>query len=61
MQMTGQKCFLECTQMNCEKKGFKVETLGLSWGDEAGVKSVTLKVKGEFAYGYLKAKRESID
>ena len=41
----------------CEKKGYKVETLDLLVGDEAGIKSVTLKITGEFAYGYLKAER----
>ena len=41
----------------CDKKGYKVETLELLEGDEAGIKSVTLKVKGEFAYGYLKAEK----
>lgn len=41
----------------CEKKGFKVETLDYLEGDEAGIKSVTLKVSGEFAYGYLKAEK----
>ena len=41
----------------CDKKGYKVETLDLLEGDEAGIKSVTLKVKGEFAYGYLKAEK----
>ncbi|MGL5378636.1 peptide chain release factor 2 [Clostridium sp.] len=41
----------------CEKKGFKVDVLDLIQGDEAGIKSVTLKVKGEFAYGYLKAEK----
>ena len=41
----------------CEKKGFKVETVDYLEGDEAGIKSVTLKVKGEFAYGYLKAEK----
>lgn len=41
----------------CEKKGFKTETLDYLEGDEAGIKSVTLKVKGEFAYGYLKAEK----
>lgn len=40
-----------------EKKGYKVETLDLLPGDEAGIKSVTLKVSGEFAYGYLKAEK----
>lgn len=41
----------------CEKRGFKVETIDYLEGDEAGIKSVTLKVKGEFAYGYLKAEK----
>ena len=36
----------------CEKKGYSLETIDYLPGDEAGVKSVTLKVKGEFAYGY---------
>ncbi|KYH29361.1 Peptide chain release factor 2 [Clostridium thermopalmarium DSM 5974] len=40
-----------------EKKGFKVETLDLIPGDEAGIKSVSLKVTGEFAYGYLKSEK----
>ena len=38
-----------------EAKRFKVETLDLLPGDEAGVKSVTLSVTGPYAYGYLKA------
>ncbi|MCF0148681.1 MAG: peptide chain release factor 2 [Clostridium sp.] len=41
----------------CEKKGFKVQTIDYLEGDEAGIKSVTLEVKGEFAYGYLKAEK----
>jgi peptide chain release factor 2 len=41
----------------CEKQGYKVETLDLLPGDEAGIKSVTLKVTGEYAYGYLKAEK----
>lgn len=41
----------------CEKKSYKVETLDYLPGDEAGVKSVTLRVKGDFAYGYLKAEK----
>lgn len=38
-----------------EKKKFKLETLDLIPGEEAGVKSVTLSVTGPYAYGYLKA------
>lgn len=41
----------------CEKKGYSVEMLDYQPGDEAGVKSVTLSVKGEYAYGYLKAEK----
>jgi peptide chain release factor 2 len=37
-----------------EKKNFQVELLDQSVGDEAGLKSVTLLVKGPFAYGLLK-------
>ncbi|MGL4656212.1 MAG: peptide chain release factor 2 [Sarcina sp.] len=41
----------------CEKKGYEVEILDYQAGDEAGVKSVSLSIKGEFAYGYLKAEK----
>ena len=40
-----------------EDEGFKVETLNYLAGDEAGVKSVTLSVKGPFAYGLLKGEK----
>ena len=40
-----------------EDEGFKVETLNYLSGDEAGVKSVTLSVKGPFAYGLLKGEK----
>jgi len=38
-----------------EKRGFKMETLDYQPGEEAGIKSVTFTVSGEYAYGYLKA------
>jgi peptide chain release factor 2 len=38
-----------------EQKKFKVETLDLLPGDEAGIKSVTVSITGPYAYGYLKA------
>jgi peptide chain release factor 2 len=38
-----------------ERKKFKVETMDLLPGEEAGIKSVTLSVTGPYAYGYLKA------
>lgn len=40
-----------------ERKNFKVETLDLLPGDEAGVKSATLMVSGHNAYGYLKSEK----
>ncbi|MGJ5712773.1 peptide chain release factor 2 [Staphylococcus auricularis] len=48
---------LRMYQRYCEQKGFKVETVDYQPGDEAGVKSVTLLVKGHNAYGYLKAEK----
>jgi peptide chain release factor 2 len=38
-----------------ETKGYKVETLDYLPGEQAGIKSVTLGIAGENAYGYLKA------
>lgn len=40
-----------------ERRGFAAEMLDYLPGDEAGVKSVTLLIKGENAYGYLKAEK----
>ncbi|WP_423219564.1 peptide chain release factor 2 [Fervidicella metallireducens] len=40
-----------------ESKGYTVETIDFLPGDEAGVKSITLEIKGEYAYGYLKAEK----
>ncbi|MDN5363279.1 MAG: peptide chain release factor 2 [Eubacteriales bacterium] len=40
-----------------EEKGYKVETLDLLPGEEAGIKSVTISVEGPHAYGYLKAEK----
>jgi peptide chain release factor 2 len=41
----------------CDKKRYKVETLDVLYGEEAGIKSVTLSIKGEHAYGYLKTEK----
>jgi peptide chain release factor 2 len=38
----------------CEKRGWQTKTLDFNEGEEAGVKSVTFRVEGEYAYGYLK-------
>ncbi len=38
----------------CERKDFKVEVLEESEGEVAGIKSATIKVDGDYAYGYLR-------
>ncbi len=40
-----------------EKRKFEVEILDQLPGDEAGIKSVTILIKGSFAYGYLRSER----
>ncbi len=40
-----------------DKKNFKAEVLDLLPGEEAGIKSATIEVKGENAFGYLKSER----
>lgn len=39
----------------CESKGYKVTITNFQEGDEAGIKTATMQVEGEFAYGYLKS------
>ena len=38
-----------------ERREFSAEIMDLQPGDEAGIKSVTIEIKGRYAYGYLKA------
>ncbi len=38
-----------------EKRGWDVSETDRQWGEQAGIKSVTLLVKGEYAYGYMRA------
>lgn len=40
-----------------ENKGFKVDILDVSEGEEAGIKSVTIAVEGDYAYGYLRPEK----
>ena len=39
----------------CEKHGYKTAIQHMVDGDEAGIKSVTIGIEGDFAYGYLKS------
>jgi peptide chain release factor 2 len=38
-----------------ERRGWDVSETDRQWGEQAGIKSVTLLVKGEYAYGYMRA------
>ena len=40
-----------------ERRGYQVSILDLLAGEEAGIKSATIEIKGEYAYGYLKAEK----
>jgi peptide chain release factor 2 len=40
-----------------ERRGFEVTVLDLLPGEEAGIKSATLEIKGRYAYGFLKAEK----
>ncbi len=39
----------------CESKGYKITVTNWLDGDDAGIKTVTLQVEGDYAYGYLKS------
>jgi peptide chain release factor 2 len=39
----------------CERRGFKTELVEYQAGEEAGIKSATFMVRGDYAYGYLKS------
>jgi peptide chain release factor 2 len=38
-----------------ERHGYKITTLDYQEGEEAGIKSATIEIEGEYAYGYLKS------
>jgi peptide chain release factor 2 len=40
-----------------EKRGYKTETLDLTPGEEAGLKSTTISISGLYAYGYLRSEK----
>ena len=39
----------------CERRGYETETVDYQAGEEAGIKSATFMVRGDYAYGYLKS------
>ena len=41
----------------CSKRGYKIEVIDTQYGEEAGIKSLTMLVQGVYAYGYLKAEK----
>ena len=41
----------------CDKENYKYEIMDEQAGEEAGIKSVTLHIKGDYAYGYLKCEK----
>ncbi|MEI6561338.1 MAG: peptide chain release factor 2 [Verrucomicrobiota bacterium] len=48
---------LRMYQRWCERNGFKAEIVDIQEGEEVGVKSATLQITGEYAYGYLACER----
>jgi peptide chain release factor 2 len=41
----------------CESRGYESEILDITEGEEAGIKSVTIAVNGEYAFGYLRSEK----
>lgn len=46
---------LRMIQRWCESKGFKAQVMDFQYGDSAGIKSATLLIQGNYAYGLLKS------
>ena len=46
---------LRMYQRWCERQGYKCEITNFQEGDEAGIKTCTLQIEGDMAYGYLKS------
>jgi peptide chain release factor 2 len=51
---TGPAMLLRQYLKYCERKGFKTELLEQTDGDVAGIRSASLKVEGDYAYGFLR-------
>lgn len=41
----------------CQQSGLSIELVDVSYGEEAGIKSATLEIRGQFAYGKLKCEK----
>ena len=54
---TGQECYTVCSQDGQERKVMEQKFLDYLDGDEAGIKSVTVKITGMNAYGYLRSEK----
>ena len=54
---TGRACFYRMYQRWADRHGYSTEVLDYLDGDEAGIKSVTIQINGENAYGYLKSEK----
>lgn len=54
---TGAACYTACTAAGQREKAYQVEVLDFLDGEEAGIKSVTIQINGENAFGYLKSER----
>ncbi|MFV0255806.1 MAG: peptide chain release factor 2 [Erysipelotrichaceae bacterium] len=48
---------LRMYQRFCEKNNFKINTIDYNAGDVSGIKSVTIQISGNYAYGYLKSEK----
>jgi peptide chain release factor 2 len=48
---------LRMYQRWCERRGFQTSIIDIQQGEEAGIKSATIRVSGEFAFGYLATER----
>ena len=53
----GHSCSRGCITDGRERRGWKVEMIDQVEGDVAGIKSITFKFTGPFAYGYSKAEK----
>ena len=47
--------------MWADKQGFKLKTLNYQAGDVVGIKTITIEIEGDYAFGWLKEKIEFID